>query len=279
MITTEESCVYGGNFSLSVDLSSVREGLDYILRHFDCDNDQPLWPRTISTKLTEGRQIPVNSKEEALDYYRKANFLDCKISGYPKYKKGFTKVAPSLIFIDLDQAKIRKILDKQLENTLQNINNAFGNNEFRPTVLWSGKGYHIYIPVAAFVLENEEIFQVAINPSRKFLQWSEQYLSCNKADLCHTIGLSFNNCMLRIPNSINSKSNQQVRLIQSWNGVTDPNTLTTTNTEPIRPDIRPLLYEFYIHLADLKFNEIIGIDIKTRRGTNNSKYSRYWNDN
>ena len=283
MITTNKSPVYGGIFSLSVNLSSIREGLDYILRHFDCNINsnnfyEPLFPRTISTKLTEGRQITINSKEEALEYYKAANFLDCKISGYPKYKKGFTKIAPSLIFIDLDQAKDRKILDKQLENTLQNIKDVFSNNEFKPTVLWSGKGYHIYIPITGYVLENEEIFQIAFNPSRKFLQWSEQYLSCNKADPCHTKGLSFNNCMLRIPNSVNSKSTQQVKTIQCWNGVTNTR-VTTTNMNSIRPSIKSLLYEFYIYLADLKFNEIIGVNIKTRiRRTDSSKYHRYWND-
>lgn len=274
MTTTEKSCVYGGNFSLSVDLSSVREGLDYILKHFEYD-DQPLWPRTISTKLTEGVQMIVNSKEEALEYYKTANFLDCKISGYPKFKKGFTKITPSLIFIDLDQAKERKFLDKQLETTLGNIRNLFGKNEFKPTVLWSGKGYHIYIPVTGFVLENEEIFQIAFNPSRKFLQWSEQYLSSNKADPCHTKGISFNNCMLRIPNSINSRSNQQVRIIQRWNGLTDTN-IVTSSRNTIRPSIKPLLYEFYIHLADIRFNEFIGINIRTKR--DNSKYAKYWSD-
>ncbi len=275
MTTTEKSCVYGGNFSLSVDLFSVREGLDYILRHFDYD-DQPMWPRTISTKLTEGAQIIVNSKEEALNYYKTANFLDCKISGYPKFKKGFSKIAPSLIFIDLDQAKGRKVLDKQLENTLVNIQNLFSsNNQFKPTVLWSGKGYHIYIPITGFVLENEDIFQITSNPSRKFLQWSEQYLSSNKADPCHTMGLSFNNCMLRIPNSINSRSNQQVRIIQRWNGLTDTN-IVTSSRNTIRPSIKPLLYEFYIHLADIRFNEFIGINIRTKR--DNSKYAKYWSD-
>ena len=107
MITTGKSCMYGGIFSLSVDLSSVREGLDYILSHFDC-NDQPLFPRTISTKLTEGRQITVNSKEEALEYYNRASLLDCRVSGYPRYKKGFTKIAPNLIFIDLRSGKDKK---------------------------------------------------------------------------------------------------------------------------------------------------------------------------
>jgi hypothetical protein len=86
------------------------------------------------------------------------------------------------------------------------------------------------------------------DPSRKFLQWSEQYLSNNKADPCHSKGVSFNNCMLRIRGSINSKVDRQVTLVQRWNGRT--------------PNIKPLLYEFYIHLADMRLMEIQGVMIK-----------------
>ena len=39
----------------------VAEGLDFILSHLK----EPIWPRTISTKSTEGRQIPVYSKQQA----------------------------------------------------------------------------------------------------------------------------------------------------------------------------------------------------------------------
>src|SRR5690349_21252973 len=213
----------------------VDRGLNFILSHFD--NTQPLWPRTISTNATEGVQIPVYSKEAALEYYKAADYLDCKINGYPKYKKGLSlRIAPSFIFIDLDQAKELKTLNKQLANTLTTIQTLLDTN---PTVLWSGKGYHIYIPVSGFLLEKEDIFnEIAFNPSRKFLQWSEQYLSNRKADPCHTKGLSFANCMLRVPGSINSKNNQQVRIVKEW---------SPTQKTPI-PRINPLLHEFYIYL-------------------------------
>jgi hypothetical protein len=39
-----------------------------------------------------------------------------------------------------------------------------------------------------------------------FIQWAEQYLSEEKADLAHSRGVSFKNMMLRIPGSISSKN-------------------------------------------------------------------------
>jgi hypothetical protein len=139
---------------------------------------------------------------------------------------------PSFLFIDLDSQVLD--LDKELKCTLAIIKLKFENHDIEPTVLWSGRGYHIYLPVNALVLENEILFEdiEVYDPSRKFLQWSEQYLSNNKADPCHSLGVSFNNCMLRIPSSINSKVNKQVTIVQKWNG--------------IRPSIKPLLYDFYI---------------------------------
>lgn len=38
-----------------------------------------------------------------------------------------------------------------------------------------------------------------------FIQWAEQYLSEEKADLAHSRGVSFKNMMLRIPGSISSR--------------------------------------------------------------------------
>ncbi len=122
------------------------------------------------------------------------------------------------------------------------------NDSVEPTVLWSGKGYHIYLPTDALVLEDAtNIFEdiEIYDPSRRFMQWSEQYLTDGKADQCHSKGVSFNNCMLRIPGSINSKNCNQVKIIQRWNGV--------------RPSIKPLLYDFYIYLADIKLKEAQGV--------------------
>ena len=55
--------------------SSLIQGLEFILSHFT----EPLFPRTISTKTTQDRQIVVNSKAEALVRFNRANGLDCRI--------------------------------------------------------------------------------------------------------------------------------------------------------------------------------------------------------
>ena len=52
------------------------QGLEYLLTHFE----EPLWPRTISTKTTEGIQIVVFILMEAFARFRQANGLDCRIN-------------------------------------------------------------------------------------------------------------------------------------------------------------------------------------------------------
>ena len=125
------------------------------------------------------------------------------------------------------------------------------NTEVHSTVIWSGHGYHIYLPVEAFVLEQETEFARFGTPSRKFIQFSEEFLSDNKADPCHTKGLSFKNCMLRIPGSFNSKNEikgEEVRIVQRRDG--------------FRPRIKPLLFRFDIYLLVSKSKEIHNIKRK-----------------
>src|SRR5215212_2958184 len=53
---------------------AVSKGLEFILGHF---NNETCWfPRTISTKATEGRQVVAYSKEEALVRFKAANYQD-----------------------------------------------------------------------------------------------------------------------------------------------------------------------------------------------------------
>lgn len=153
-------------------------------------------------------------------------------------------------------------MDKELNQVLTNIKIRFENSDIEPTVLWSGKGYHIYLPLNALVLENESLFEdiEVYDPSRKFMQWAEQYISDNKADPCHSKGVSFNNCVLRIPGSINSKVNRQVMIVQQWNGIT--------------PSIKPLLYDFYVNLVDIRIQEVQGIKFKKEMTTR--KFYSYW---
>ena len=92
-----EPRLYGGEFSLlaSNKYPEVEKGLDFLLDHFDSD----IWPRTISTKTTQGKQIIVYSKEEALARFKQANCLDCRISAYPssKYIKRYLKQTPNFL--------------------------------------------------------------------------------------------------------------------------------------------------------------------------------------
>jgi hypothetical protein len=104
----------------SSTMQKVIEGLDFILSHFE----DPIWPRTISTKTTEGRQVSVCNKEKALARYEQANYLDCRISAYPDYTlwNGTNRQVPNLTFIDLDWSNFKSIetLDRILKKTLKN---------------------------------------------------------------------------------------------------------------------------------------------------------------
>jgi hypothetical protein len=227
--------------------STIEDGLDFILSHFE----EPIWPRTISTRATEGRQVLVDSKEETLVKFKQANYLDCRINAYPNYTEwqGINRQAPNFIFIDLDRSNFKtdKEFNAAIDQTLKNIKEILGGN---PTVLFTGNGIHIYLPVQEFIFEQEEIFSKFDQPSKAFLRFAEQRLTNNKSDSSHNP--SFKSCLIRIPGSYNSKcieknngianSSNQVQVIQKWDGY--------------RPKIKPLLYEFYIWIAGRKIAEL-----------------------
>lgn len=230
---------------------AVERGLDYILSHFQ----EPLWPRTISTKTTEGRQLPVNSQEKALARFSQANYKDCRISAYtPNATEnpsaverfaGLENITPRniIVMIDLDKGDFttERGLTIALSRTLGNIKNKLGTD---PTVLWSGRGYHIILPLNSnnVVLENVQEFQGLDNISLKFLRYAESCLSFNKSDSQHNYTVSFNNCMLRIPGSINSKNGQTVKIVQKWDGN--------------RPEINYLLPGFSRYIINAKYVEL-----------------------
>jgi hypothetical protein len=241
---------------------NVVQGVDLILGHFEPGLSPPIWPRTISTKATNGRQVLVYNTEETLARFKQANYLDCRINAYPDYTQwnGINRQAPNLIFIDLDLSKFKSIgaLSRALNKSLRTIKEKLDNAH--PTVLQSGNGYHILQPIEAFVLESESVFATFENPSMRFLRFAEPYLSNNKADLSHGNSLSFKNCMLRIPGSHNSKcvlrnngitdSNTEVKIIQRWDGR--------------RPAINWLLRDFRRYLIQEKI-DVMSKDAMLRR--------------
>jgi len=233
---------------VSNDKESLQEGLNFILSHFQ----GPVFPRTISTYKTNNRQIEVFDIETAIGFFEEAKFIDCKINAYPTYTeyKGINRQAPDFIFIDLDKStfKTERTLKLALNKTLRNIKEKLDDNNSNPTVLWTGNGYHIYQPIDAFVLEQEEVFSKFDKPSKTFLRFSEQYLSDYRSDPSHNP--SFKSCMIRVPGSYNSKcikegvtkEPSQVKIVQRWDGH--------------RPKINLLLGSFYAYLADQKVKEL-----------------------
>jgi Primase X len=225
----------------------VKTGLDFILGHFAVF----AFPRTISTKTTEGRQVWVNNKAEALARFKQANYLDCRINAYSKHD---IKGDPNFIFIDIDSTQ-QSTIDRILKGRLQSIN-------ANPTVLFTGSGYHIYQPIQSVCINELGTFATFEEPSRQFLKFAEMYLSDNKCDANHNPG--FKSCMVRIPGSINSKNNMYIKTVQSWDGN--------------RPDIRLLLGSFYAWmLTRQKKQQEIGAAYSKYNITNqSSKQKRKW---
>lgn len=241
--------------------------LDFLLSHFD---QYSLFPRKMMTLKSNG-QFTVTSREEILIKCEQSNFEDCRINAYPKFTdyKGIVRQPPNFIFIDLDLANFSKLkepkkaLDKALRNTLKSMSTSFQARlhetpceqeqlythlqsnekklkEIKPTVVWTGNGYHVYLPINALVLDHYDAFSQTNYPSLfspaydgKYASWSVSelflkfcsvFFSSRKADPLHRP--KFKTCLIRIPNTFNSKclsnglseSDAKVKIIQKWNG-------------------------------------------------------------
>jgi hypothetical protein len=201
---------------------SIKENLDFILSHLD----NPLFPRTIMTRAL-GYQKEVSNAEEALAYFKASNYEDCRINAYPAFTdyQGINFIAPSFIIIDLDlkDFESQQMLDKTLRKTLNKINKVFHGSH--PTVLWTGGGYHIYLPIRGLVLEEIDRFACFKGPRKKdltsrFMQFAENCFTNKKSDPQHRP--SIKSCLIRIPGTVNSKYNQEVRIVQTWDGKRSP---------------------------------------------------------
>jgi hypothetical protein len=220
----------------------IEKNLDFILDHVS----EPLFPRTIMTK-TLGYQKEVFSNQEALARFKASNYQDCRINAYPSHTEyvGINLTPASFIMIDLDlkdfdysQEKLNKILNK----TMNKINGVF--HGVHPTVLWTGNGYHIYLPILGFVLEEIDRFACYIDPSKKdltsrLMQFAEDFFTEKKGDPQHRP--SIKSCLIRLPGTINSKCNQEVKIVQRWDG--------------IRPPINYILRDFRTWLVTEKIND------------------------
>ena len=147
-----------------------------------------------------------------------------------------------MIDLDLKDFESQENLDKILQKTLNKINKVFHGAQ--PTVLWTGGGYHIYQPIRGFILEEIDRFACYKDPSKKdltsrFMQFAEDYFTDKKSDPQHIP--SVKSCLIRIPGTINSKYNQEVTIVQKWDGS--------------RPPIQYLLMKYRTWLVAEKIND------------------------
>jgi len=230
----------------------AKESIEFLLSHFDVR--QRLFPRMMSTYTTNGGQFKVYNKEQIFQACKKADFIDCRLNGYPVLEEGLLQ-APNIIFIDLDlPSKYNdnfKELNKNLDKTLKIIKQKLYGCE--PTVLWSGNGYHIYIVLDVRPLELiSELRELSKEPSTLLLRFIETAFTNKKNDSQHYP--SFKSCMLRIPGTINSKNKSEIRIIQKF----DKNNIPKIDNSILR--------QFRLYLADL--------DIKRKLNERNEK--RYY---
>ena len=209
----------------------------------------------MSTFASQGKQFIVCNKEQILDACIKSNFKDCRLNAYPILEDGLQQ-APNILFIDLDCKSELTELNRNLEKTLNIIKGKLKG--WRPTVLWSGNGYHIYIVLDIRPLELiKELKELSDEPSNQFLKFAENLFTNNERDNNHKP--SFKSCLLRIPNTINSKNKSEVKIIKRYN---------TNNIQKIDNNS---LREFRVFLADE--------DIKKKVDSKQKYYSVKYNEN
>jgi hypothetical protein len=285
---------------------NVETNVSFILSHFD---ESSLFPRKMMTKH-KNYQFTVYDKAELIQKCLESDLCDCRVNGYPILdKQELVSYPPNFIFIDMDLSNFmkykspQKMIETTLKNTLKNITTSFfiepsqhtqhsplekgydtqGPNlgfgtVVKPTVLWSGNGYHIYLPIQGLILDNFEPFSkekypnlfsgyngkyIGYSVSELFLLFAVNYLASGKADPQHRP--RYKTCLIRIPNTLNSKcltkglskEESKVKIIQEWNGY--------------RPPIQLLTKEFRRWLVQEEINQ--KIQNKKIRNTRSIKFS------
>ena len=71
-----------------------------------------------------------------------------------------------MIDIDLKDFASKDKLDRAMSRVLKKIESKMHGH---PIVLWTGNGYHIYLPMSGSILEQEEVFAKFIDPNGKDL--------------------------------------------------------------------------------------------------------------
>jgi hypothetical protein len=196
---------------------TIQTAVEFMLKHFE----RPHFKRRIATKRSDGAQYPVDSIDQVVKSFDRAKNQDCKISGYAFDPDNTLNQGPSLIFGDVDTQdpiELKKILKRMKDRLIISS----------PTINNSGKGVHIVQP-----LDTTNFFESAVLPDwylyaekmkwqgfgmglvNEFIRFGEVMLTGGKADGAHHP--TKNSCLIRCPETINSKSDTEVKVMQEWN--------------------------------------------------------------
>jgi hypothetical protein len=207
----------------------VLDAIHFMLAHFQQQPPETLFPRTIMTASTIG-QVVVNSVEEIFAWFKAAKYKDCRINAFPKYTSygNINRQPANFIFIDFDLSSFGydfRRIDAAVRNTLKKIASVFGP-EIIPTILWTGGGYHLYLPLSGNTIpEQHQVFAEFADWWRThefkdltsvFMGFAEEYLTGGKQDKSHVPTVK--SCLLRVPYTINAKYDDEfseVRIMQS----------------------------------------------------------------
>ena len=203
-----------------------------------------------------------NCIDRILAYSRIYKYVDCRINAFP-YRtqhsidfdvKNMTAASLIMLDLDLEYFETREHLDKQLDKIIKKLSQKFKGNA-NPTILWTGNGYHIYQPIEGIVFEREQAFYDFLpylngkDLTTEFMRFAEKFFSDGKADPKHNP--SINNCLLRIPGTINSKNGKVVEIIQEWDGNL--------------PNVRYVANDFFDYLIDKRNDHIKCKEIEKKR--------------
>jgi hypothetical protein len=201
----------------------VYNGLDFMIEHFeDCEElprQRTRFPRNVLTGATKNTRT-VNDRHQAMTYYKAALYEDCYLNAYTNYEEMIQKgelpptykPLPRHVLIDLDRAPFQadEELEAALKETLANIKeNITGTSSLEPTVIYSGNGYHVHVPLDGWTCPLEELpefhnFRNYPDLTNRFLRFAERQLSNYKADQHHNP--SIKSCLFRVPGTINTKA-------------------------------------------------------------------------
>ncbi len=252
--------------TLPVDHEVIRENIDFMLSHFKTQHE--LFPRAIllgeqkKWVIIKYDSQGINCKDQIFEYSRQYDFVDCRINAFPyntQHSIDFevkNMTSASFIMLDLDSEyfETRKHLDEQLIKIMKKLSQKF-NGDANPTVLWTGNGYHIYQPLDGIIFEKEQIFYDFLPFSNgkdlttEFMRFAEKFFSWGKADPKHRP--SINNCLLRLPGTLNSKNGKTVKIIKRWDGNL--------------PNIRYLASDFFDYLIDKRNEHMKQMKIDKRK--------------